>query len=58
MTYQNGEKKYEVLIDEEDRDFIQTIMQLSQEKKILLKGLLTGLELQTEPLQLQKKGGI
>lgn len=36
------------IVKEEDREFIQTIMGLSYEKKTLLKGIVAGLSLQLE----------
>lgn len=36
-------------VQEEDRTFIRALMSLSPEKKILVKGILIGMDLQKEP---------
>ncbi len=38
-----------VTVCNEDKNFIQTIVSLSPEKKILIKGILIGMDLQEKP---------
>ncbi|MDE7183816.1 MAG: hypothetical protein K2O40_04895 [Lachnospiraceae bacterium] len=41
-----GTEKNVVNVHEEDRDFIRALMLISHEKKILLQGILIGMDLQ------------
>lgn len=45
----SNKEKNVTLVRDEDKNFIRALTELSPEKKILVKGILIGLDLQKEP---------
>lgn len=45
----SDKEKNVTLVRDEDKNFIRALTELSPEKKILVKGILIGLDLQKEP---------